>query len=77
MYTLDHMNMGKVLSRNLGLEETFVPLHLISQIKSAGYQGGRKFYLKTSRERWQNEHLHSKHFYNTFTETTKKRFCLK
>ena len=77
MYTPEHRNMGKVLSTNLGLEETFIPLHLISQIKSACYQRGRKFYLKTSREGWQNEHLHSKHFYNTFTETTTKRFCLK
>lgn len=62
MYTPEHVNMGQVLSTNLGLEETFIPLHLVSQIKSACYQGGRKFYLNTSRERQQNEHFRSKHF---------------
>ena len=77
MYTREHMNMGKALSTNLGLEETFIPLHLISQIK---LQVTRVVESSVSRRPGRDGRMSiyiQGIFSNTFTETTTERFCLK
>ena len=69
--------MGKALSTNLGLEETFIPLHLISQIK---LQVTRVVESSVSRRPGRDGRMSiyiQGIFSNTFTETTTERFCLK